>query len=552
MLWTALSITWAAAPDLAWLATNRALLALAALVVAAAVACRLRRPGRALALGIAAAAAPPVCWALATRLAPAVGGERAAARLQEPLGYWNALAAVCAVAVPGVLLLAAEAAPGRRGAWRAPATAGAVVLLVLTCLMTLSRAGLLIALVAAAVTLLSIPGRARAAVAGAAGLIGAVLPVAYALGSDALTGDDAPIGAREAAGRDLAWRLAVGLAVAAGLAVAGTRLLERPRRGATAVAVLVVALAAVAAGGALGGAPAASAQGTQLDAVPDDPSRLTDVGGNLRMRWWGEAVRGWEEAPLTGAGAGGFRLVELQERRDGDSRLTTVEAHQVLLGTLSGTGLIGGLLLVAVVAGVVWAAVPALRRRRVETGLAIAVAAPLLLQAQVDWTASVPAVATLGAAAGGTLLVLGGPAGTVAPARRAEPALAAVIVLVAVLGVVSALLPWASAVAVRSSQEALARGDVVAALDRARLAAQLDPLSARPDWARAEALALRGERGRALAVYIAAAEDRPDDPAAWRRVALAARSGPVARAAWERALALDPQDPRARAGAAGG
>ncbi len=548
VLWSLASIAWAAAPDLAWVAGNRAAIGLCALVVAAALATRLARPATALVLGVSAAAVPPVAWALMTKLSPALAGDRATGRLQEPVGYWNALALICALAVPGALVLAARRPDDARGRWRVPVAAAWMVLLVVTCLLTLSRSGLLTLVVAGGIALWAVRPRRPAVASALAGLVGAALPAAYALTADALTADEIAAAARTDAGRELAWRLAAGMVLAAVVAVlADRRRGTRTAAGVTGV-VLVVAVLGAPAGTVVPSVPApaiAAESEDRGDTLANDPSRLTDASANLRGRWWGEAWRGFTAAPVIGNGAGGFRLVELRERRDADDALLTREAHQVLLGTLSATGLVGGLLLGVIVAGVGWAAARAWRRDGAQTRLALALIVPVALQSQIDWTASIPVLLVVVAAAAGVLVALGGPPGTTAPPRGA-PLVAGLLALGAVLLVASAVLPWGSQRAVTASQNALADGDGAAALDAARLAARLDPLSPRPDWARAEAFAAAGRRDAALGAYLDAAAAQPDNPATWRRVALAAGGGPLAREAWARASRLDPEDPVAR------
>ena len=56
----------------------------------------------------------PVGIALGTKIVPGLlGSDRDLGRLAEPVGYWNALALVAAMALPGLLWLAGDAAAGR-------------------------------------------------------------------------------------------------------------------------------------------------------------------------------------------------------------------------------------------------------------------------------------------------------------------------------------------------------------------------------------------------------------------------------------------------------
>ena len=56
---------------------------------------------------------------------------------------------------------------------------------------------------------------------------------------------------------------------------------------------------------------------------------------------------------MIGQGAGGFPLVHLEERRASDNALNTRESHGVVLRVLSGLGLVGLAMLLALIAAVV-------------------------------------------------------------------------------------------------------------------------------------------------------------------------------------------------------
>src|SRR5687767_6167376 len=96
--WSGVSIAWSVAPDRSWDDLNRGLVhaAFAVLGVAAgSLGLRSQRLGacRLVALVLAGALGAAVLWALAGKAIPALfpdGGR--AARLRDPIGYWNALA----------------------------------------------------------------------------------------------------------------------------------------------------------------------------------------------------------------------------------------------------------------------------------------------------------------------------------------------------------------------------------------------------------------------------------------------------------------------------
>ena len=156
--WSAASIAWADAPDLAWIDANRVAIGLCALAIGARRSGpSLRDAPRLFGLALAAGAAPAVLYALGTKVLPAwLGDDGDLARLAAPLGYWNALALVAVFAAPGLLWLAGGT---DRPRWGPPVAGAGMALVTVTVLLTYSRGGLLSLLMAVAVTLAFLPGR---------------------------------------------------------------------------------------------------------------------------------------------------------------------------------------------------------------------------------------------------------------------------------------------------------------------------------------------------------------------------------------------------------
>jgi cytochrome c-type biogenesis protein CcmH/NrfG len=548
--WSGLSVLWAAAPDLAWDDANRQAVSLAALVIGLGLGALLPRAPLLLGLGMAAAAALPVGIALATKALPRwLGEDGDLARLSAPVGYWNALALVAVVAAPGALWLAG----GRlRGRACLPLAGAGLAVIVVTVAMTYSRGGVLSLAMALAVTLALAPARGRGLAAVAAALLGAALPVAHGLTDDLLTGDGVPVELRADAALGFGWRLVVGVALAAALAPGVLRLAartgiapDRARRGVL-IGLGAVALVAVAVPSARGwtGDRVAEFRGDAGDAVANDPGRLVNTAGNQRRGWWGEAWRGFLDAPVAGQGAGGFALVHLQERRTGDDQLRTVEPHGVLPRVLSGTGIVGLLLLGALTVAVAWGVLRAAAARAPpEIAMPLAILAAFALQAAVDLSWSVPALTVPALASAGVVLAAGAPGR--APGARPGGVATGAVVGVVLVAMLSAALPWWSDARVRAGADALAEGRPEDALRLADQARAADPLSLRPLVLRARAYTDRGERGRALGAYLRATELQPDNPAAWRALALFLGSDPAAGPAWRQVARLDPRDTEA-------
>jgi hypothetical protein len=282
------------------------------------------------------------------------------------------------------------------------------------------------------------------------------------------------------------------------------------------------------------------------DAVANDPGRLVNTSGNQRKAWWGEAWRGFRDAPVLGQGAGGFALVHLKERRTGDDALDTREPHDVALRFLSGLGIPGLVLLALLIGSVAWAMVRAVARSAgPEIGLPLAILAAFALQASVDWSWAIPALTVPAFAAAGVVLARA----SAVPDRpgRPGPLAGGALAALAVLAVASAALPWWSARAVADGRDALADGRPRDALDLARWAEASNPLALGPLLLRAAASSdlQPPQPARALGAYERATRLQPDNPASWRALAIFLGEDPRAVAAWRQVRRLDPRDPEA-------
>lgn len=555
-VWAGISIAWALAGDLAWTEANRIALAAMALVIGIAVAAVLPRAPERFALGLTIAAAPVVLWALLARGLPGMfGSDFEPSRLQAPVGYWNALALVCVLAVPGLLWWASRPGGDDRDTMGA-AAALSVALTVLV--LTYSRSGLLALLVVLAIVLGLLPGRVRQLVTVAAGVAGALVPLLYGLTTDALT-DDALIAAERAdAGLGLMWRVLVGLAIAAAVAWGLRRLLgggrlDRRRAGVAAIAV-VVAGVAVAGGYALAkprevgdwiSARSAEISG-QSGGLANTPGRLGSLDTNQRLEWWREAARSAGGSIAVGEGAGSFPLVHLRERATGEDRLNVRQPHNLVLEIASGMGLVGLALLGCIIAGVAWAAARAFQDRAPPTvALPLAVFGAFLVQSQLDWSWTVPALTTAAMAAGGVVIATAAP-GPAPPGRAVPRPVVAGAWAVAPVIMLSALLPWWSQEKVASGNQAIAAGQPAVAIARADEASDLNPLAVQPWLLRARAAALLDDQLGLRRAAVRATQVQPDNPAGWVLVAIAYGDTAQGQAAWRRVLVLSPQDQRAR------
>jgi hypothetical protein len=474
-----------------------------------------------------------VCLAsLGTRFDPSLfgGGYRglsaalpaALGRLSYPIGYWNALAACLAFQV---LLLLWFGARGRTRFVRA-LSVGVLPLPILALYLTSSRGGFATAL-AGGLVLLALERERVCLLAGALlGAVGGALLVLFAHPrADFLNG------LATSTARHEGWE--VGLAALVCVLGAGIAryLLDEPLdhlrvRGVSGRAVAAV-LIAVAIAAALLVNPERRAQET--GSAGPGSGHLLSAGGSNRGQYWEAALNAFASSPVTGIGAGNFVLYWNQHPQ---LRLPVVNAHSLYLETLAELGIAG---LALVLGFLVTAARDGWRGRRTDPG---GEAAPLLavfaagaLTAGLEWTWQIPAAFAPVIVVAGLMTARRSPAPAGQPARAAQNGNAAPRPSSRFgLGIATIAVAWASVWAagillvtnlkLDASRAAAARGDLAAAANDARDAADVQPWSPEPRLQ----LALVDELGRDLRSARAAARlaiDRaPDD---WRTWAVAAR-----------------------------
>src|SRR5262245_13886038 len=328
-LWSGLTMAWSITPDSSWSYLNRGLVYAALALVGLYLAAAARRPATLVAGGLALLLGAVVLWALAGKVIPGLFPDGArVARPRNPIGYWNALALACAIALPVFLWLSARL--------RAVAAVG-VYLSLVALLLTYSRGGVAVAIVAVALWLAAGPRRADSlsalAVATPVGLgvagVGLALP--------GVAKDLQPSSVRVTDGAWFGIALVLGAALVGWLG--GRRLRRRELEALGTLAVVLVAIgvgALIARGEWLSGF-----RGSDAAQVPQSANRLTSASSNNRWTWWQEAWQIFEDAPAGGKGAASFRVAREPVR---DRATTTTEPHNVALQFLAETGIVGFLL----------------------------------------------------------------------------------------------------------------------------------------------------------------------------------------------------------------
>lgn len=538
--WAALSSLWSSGAAAPVLEAERGILYVTA-TAAALLLLSTREASAALLGGIVAGAVLVSLYALGTRLFPGhVGGAydpSSGYQLAEPIGYWNALGLLTAIAI----LLALGFAAHGRIATRALAGVALVILLP-TLYFTFSR-GALIALAGGAVAQAALdPRRARLLVSGLVVSVPAALGVLEASRSHALTAAGATLQTAQAEGSHLTRRLVMlGLVAAVAMIVLhlGERRLRLPQRAGT---VLVAATLAAAGLVAVGALVAAGGPVTVVDRAVDSfteplpagegdlQRRLLSVSGNGRGDYWHVAWQMARDEPLHGAGAGSFEENWLRER---SISFHARDAHNLYLETLAELGVVGLAVLLATLA-LPLIALP--RARRLSYGPAAAGAfAAYLLHASVDWDWEVPAVTLPALFCAATLLSSPRPALLIGRGRVAVLALAAPVLAIALIAHVGNR-------ATASSVAAIEADEPDRALSQARRAIDWAPWSSEPWQLRGEAELLLEDDAAARRALRRALELDPESWSTWFDLAVASSGAERARALAE-AKRLNPLSP---------
>lgn len=545
---TMLSAAWAESAAAAWEGAARTVFyaALFTLAVAApAGAGARRRIAAGLVLGL-------VLIGLATEARLLVGdtGVFLAGRLNDPIGYRNGTAALFSFAVWPLIGFAARRGYG--SGLRAAALAATVLVLGLA-FLTQSR-GMLIGLVCGGVVSLAIgPDRLRRA------WLALAVVAAIALGSTELLapydGSDSGVGAAAAADiRHAGVALAL---LCAGAFLAGlfafvydnglrSPALARGMRGAAAAGLIAIVAVAAVAALVKAGNPVSYAEDkwdefTAVEASTSGGTRLGTVSGP-RYEIWRVAVDQFGEAPLAGAGEGGFRVAYYRERRT-DRNLA--DAHSLPLRLLAETGLIGTALFALWLVGLALAIASRARlasagERAWIAGLAAA-GVVVVAQSTVDWLWLIPALFGLAVLALG--LAARGEEDVVEPRPWGWLGRAPIAALL-VAAILSVGALFLSGVYVRKARQQAAVSSA-AALDAARTAGRLNPVSVTPLYLQAAALESEGRRSDARRILVDARElERGNFVTLALLGDLEVRAGndAVARRYYSRALVLNPLD----------
>jgi hypothetical protein len=414
-----------------------------------------------------------------------------ATRLAFPVGYWNALAILVALAIPLLLRIAVrEGNTFVRGLALVPVPAIAAVVY-----LTSSRTGVVTALVGALAFLLFTSRRWAATGALLVCVAGSIASVLALLNRDELV--DGPLTSPGAVSQGKSATLIIaGVCILAGLLFGvGLRAFRHqpaPSRavgwilfGAAAVAVVVAVVAAH---------PVRRFDEFRSPDISggDIQGHILSSSGNGRWQLWAAAVDEFESKPAFGRGAGSYGAWWLQHRT---LSLFVVDAHSLYVEVLGELGIVGFILIVgAFLAGIVTAVRRLLRieaEERVTLASVTATFVAFAIAAGVDWMwelTIVPVVAFV------CLALATGPGTALAVRPRLAPAdsrpplrsrlqrygLGAAVVIVSWLVICAIAIPFLADARLQDSRNAVRRGDLRAAFSAAQDARSIQPWSSDP------------------------------------------------------------------------
>lgn len=438
-----------------------------------------------------------------------------AGRLSYPVGYWNALGSIAAMAVP-LLVWFASSARGRAGVALAFA---AIPPVLLTAYMTSSRGALIAAAIGVLVVIAAARYRTRPVLTIAvASLATGPAVLAAALGTGVLDGPGSPPARPEliVCAALLAGVVAVALGGPPLVARAGKSPIPglRMRHLLAAALVAVVATVLLAGPGRIAGDFAvtsgkeATAGGNQLS-----------VSGSGRAQFWSAAIDAFAADPARGIGAGSFGL---WWNRHGSLETPVRDVHSEPIELLAELGPVGVVAFFAFFVAVAVGGIPRARNRDdPPAGAALGLVATGLVGILIDWTWNVPAVAVpiLVATAVLTGRSLDPAAAASRPSVRAlripAPAFAAFASALAVAAIWAGGVLAVAADRLGASRDAVAAGDLSAAARAARTAAAAEPWAAEP-WVRlAEVEKAAGNMEASRVAVSRAIELSPDDFRSW-------------------------------------
>jgi O-antigen ligase len=497
-LWSAISSLWSGSVELSVIEADRTLVYLGFFLAAFLIAQTDERRQR-FAEGLTIAVTLVALISLGSRLLPHLlqvsDTLGTGPRLRYPLGYWNANGAMFGIAA-GLLLWTSRRAAWTGLRWLSVAAMPAVLLALY---FTYSRGGLLALVIAAGCTIALSRDRLWMLASLAIGVLGA-LPAVLAVQARRSLADNIDVQASVHQGVTVLLILIAGIALALAL-FAVLRWAERRGGGLTGRAVelsrnprvlkgVAAAVAVVAIGVAIAIGGRAWSQFSSPDLqFPNNPEQhFSQLSGAGRHDFFRVAIEAFEEKPIGGIGAGTYQFAWDQHR---SIQQPVHDAHSLYLEAFAELGIVGGLIVLALIGGLLWAGFSAWRAamhpQRERYAALFAAAFAFAVVAGIDWFWEIPALGGVFVLAAGVLAAAR--CAQLAPAstpsrngRRDEGRFG--------LTVTGLALAWITAIAlvgpllveheIEASQSAAADGNIPSAVDHASTARSIEPFAASP------------------------------------------------------------------------
>jgi O-antigen ligase len=497
-VWSALSSLWSGSVELSVVEADRELVYLSFFLAAFLIAQTDVRRQR-FAEGLAIAVTIVALLGLGSRLLPHVlevsNALGSGPRMRYPLGYWNANGAMFGIAV--ALLLWTS----RRAAWTALrwASVAAMPAVLLALYFTYSRGGLLALLIAAGVTIALSRDRLWMLATLGIGLL-AALPAVLAVQARTSLADNIDTQTSVQQGAVVALILLAGIALAL-LLFAALRWAERREGGLTGRAVELsrnpIVLRTVAAGAAVVAIGVAIAVGgrawdqfnrsdVQFPARPEQ--HFSQLSGAGRHDYFRVAVDAFKEEPLRGIGAGTYRFAWDRHRT---IKQPVLDAHSLYLEAFAELGAVGGLIVLALVGGLLWTAFAAWRAaphpQRERYAALLAAMLAFAVGAGIDWFWEIAAFGAVFLLAAGVTVAARcaqlAPVGSPGESARGDErrfGLTVAGLAVAWIAAIALIGPLLVEREVDASRDAAGRGDFASAVDHADTARSIEPFAASP------------------------------------------------------------------------
>jgi O-antigen ligase len=526
-LLSAMSSLWSGSAELSVVEADRVLVYLGFFLAAFLIAQTDQRRQR-FAEGLTIAVTFVALLGLASRLLPdlVVVGDSflTSARLAYPLGYWNANGAAFGIAV-ALLLWTSRSAAWSGLRWLSAAALPAALLALY---LTYSRGGLLTLLIAAGCTLALSRDRLWLLATLAIGAIGA-LPAVLAVQARRSLADNVVSQTAADQGFTVLLVLLGGIALTV-LLFAALRLAERRGGRLTGRALdlsrdpkllkgvaAIVAVVAIGVALAVGGRAWDQFSSSDVQ-FPDQPEQhFSEFSGAGRHDFYRVAIDSFEEKPLLGLGAGTY---EFSWERQRSIALPLHNAHSLYLEAFAELGVVGGLLVLALVGTLLWSGFSAWRAaphpQRERYAALFAVTLAFAVGAAFDWFWELAGLGAIFFLASGALVAARCAQLTAPVSSRLSADAEGQRFGLAVAGLAIA---WISAVAligpllvdreIDASQNAAAEGDIASALSHAKTARSIEPFAASPYVQLGLLAELEGDYGTAIE-HLTQAIDRED------------------------------------------